>query len=593
MSKRVMCLDFETYDPYITRGLGGGWAFKRLASLEQALETDEFSVLCAATKSGTRPAEITALEDLQALLNRHDVLIAHNAAYELGILTLLGVKFDHLLVVDTLLLGKIKDNRLMSYSLDALAKQYLNSFKSDEPLGQVAVDLNLVKSKVQNPVTVAKKHMHRVYEANAELVHEYAKQDVELTYALAQKFKEHSSVDQLEDLSDLLKCVVESRWKGVRIDLHRADEVREILLAKEQEIDNKLETYLQGCNINSPKQLGEAFDRLGLTYPLTQKGSPSFTKAWLEANQDIEVCQLIVSKRKYEKARRDFIESAVKSQEYVDREVGDEGTRRRYGRVYPEINIFGAAATGRASSSNPNIQQIPKRDKEIGPLVRSIYVPEQGEQWYSLDFSSQESRIQVHYAAQIGAPGVGPLVEGYRNDEKFDLHAIVANMAGVSRDEAKVINLGISYGMGLDKLAKTLQQKRPEAMQVYRNYISYAPYLDELKRVVSKRMTEVGRIRTIGGRYLFREKGFEYKALNKLIQGSAADQTYRAMIDAYRAGIGILFPVHDSIEVSAADSAVIKKLKHIMETSTPMLVPSKSDVEQGYSWGDLSPWTRN
>ena len=180
---------------------------------------------------------------------------------------------------------------------------------------------------------------------------------------------------------------------------------------------------------------------------------------------------------------------------------------------------------------------------------------------------------------------------GYRDDEKFDLHSIVSTMAGISRDEAKVVNLGISYGMGLDKLALTLQRNVQEAEKVYTRYINYVPYLDTLKAAVAKRMTKKGRIRTIGGRYLYHEKGFQYKALNKLIQGSAADQTYTAMVRAYRKGIKILFPIHDSIEISTNNENDVAELKKIMETSTPMLVPSRSDVGCGDTWGSLKEGT--
>ena len=109
--------------------------------------------------------------------------------------------------------------------------------------------------------------------------------------------------------------------------------------------------------------------------------------------------------------------------------------------------------------NNPNLQQIPARDPEIGPLIRSLFLPEEGEQWASIDYSQQEPRILVHYAHVYGKSrdvplrGVEEFVTSYREDPDMDFHTMVAEMADIPRKQAKTINLGMMYGMGVAKLA--------------------------------------------------------------------------------------------------------------------------------------------
>src|SRR5690606_28433062 len=132
--------------------------------------------------------------------------------------------------------------------------------------------------------------------------------------------------------------------------------------------------------------------------------------------------------RKYNKARRDFCDTLLATQELLP--------ENKRGRVYPKFTVLGAR-TGRFTCSLPNIQQIPARDKEIGPLIRSFYIPEEGEQWYSLDFSAHEPRLQVHYAAKARVEGGELMALEYNNNPTLDSHQMVADMAGVTRPEAK------------------------------------------------------------------------------------------------------------------------------------------------------------
>jgi len=564
-----LVVDFETKDQYIEEGLGSGWPFYKEGRLQ---------ILCAAYKVDQQQEEVT--EDMSLLLDlvsKASTIICHNVNYDVGLLHALGADYSEAIIVDTIQLAKLNNNNLFDYSLDTLSKEFFNEGKTSDKLGAIAVELGLVKTKAQNPNTVAMRNTELIYKHDPVTVQMYAKQDVALTRRLYDKLK---SVDiDLKFYSDLNKAVIAARAEGVRVDLKRAQEVEQILTEKMKELEYVIEDLAPGVNVNSSKQLAEYFTAQGVEFPTTDKGNPSITKEFL-ATCAHPIAQAINKFKKYEKAVRDFIEPVLR------------GGRDR---VYPELKIFGAAATGRMSCAQPNTQQIPKRDEEIGSLVRSIYLPEEGEKWYSLDFSSQEPRLQIHFASLLNAPKVDELVEAYKENPKYDLHKWTASlMFGVSesgvtkdqRNQAKTINLGLAYGMGVVKLATSMHIPVLHAQNLLNTYHVRVPFMKYLTTMCASAMRKRGYLKTLGGR-LVKDDGFSHKAMNKLIQGSASDQTYACMVEMYRRGIKFKFPIHDSIEISAKDTILIKEVKDIMENTVKLVVPSLTDVECGDTWGSL------
>ena len=350
-----------------------------------------------------------------------------------------------------------------------------------------------------------------------------------------------------------------------------------------------------------------------VAYPRTEKtDAPSFTKQFL-ASHEHPLAQQIVRLRELNKANTTFISNILKF--------------THKGRIHAEFHPLrsddGGTVTGRFSSSNPNLQQIPARDPEIKSIIRGLFLPEEDEKWGSFDYASQEPRWLAHYCASISGvhrhPSIDDVVEQYQNDDA-DFHQMVADMAGISRKDAKTVNLGIMYGMGVNKMAGVLDTTVEEAKELLNEYHEKVPFVRGLANMVSNHASENGQIRTILGRKCrfplwepktfgihkplpleeaVREHGrtsikraFTYKALNRLIQGSSADQTKKAMIECYKAGYLPMLQVHDELcfsidadELGNPDEDQIGEIARIMEGCVEAKVPFKVDCCIADNWG--------
>ena len=333
------------------------------------------------------------------------------------------------------------------------------------------------------------------------------------------------------------------------------------------------------------------------------------TKNFL-ANHENPLAQKIVKAREINKARTTFIETIYK--------------HSHKGRIHAHIHQMrsdnGGTVTGRFSYSNPNLQQIPARNKNLGPRIRSLFIPEEGHKWGAFDFSQQEPRLVAHYARLTDQFKSEEIIEAYE-DPRTDFHQLVADMAGIPRKQAKTINLGLFYGMGKNKLSAELGITKPEAEDLFNKYHTRVPFVKSLATAVTKRASDKGKIRTLKGRvcrfdlwepnefgihrplpynealsewaggengvYYHRiRRAFTYKALNRLIQGSAADQTKQVMVDLYKEGIVPHIQIHDELDISIKNEKEVDKIIEIMQNSIKLEVPTLVDVEIGPSWGE-------
>jgi DNA polymerase I-like protein with 3'-5' exonuclease and polymerase domains len=314
--------------------------------------------------------------------------------------------------------------------------------------------------------------------------------------------------------------------------------------------------------------------------------------------------QKIAKARELNKAHTTFIDTIIRHE--------------HRGRIHADINQIrsdqGGTVTGRFSYSNPNLQQLPARNKELGPMIRSLFLPEEGCTWGCFDYSQQEPRLVAHYASLYKFPSVYEVIEEYNNDSSTDFHQMVAEMAEIPRSQAKTINLGLFYGMGKTKLQAELGVSKDKASELFEQYHAKVPFVKQLINAASNRAQERGQIRTLLGRLCrfplwepnsfgmhkamshedaLREHGpgikraYTYKALNKLIQGSAADMTKKAMVDLYKEGIIAHIQIHDELDLSVESPEHAEKITKIMENAVKLEVPNKVDYESGETWGDI------
>ena len=315
---------------------------------------------------------------LQDILNQTDTtFIFHNAMYDVCWLRREGLTINgH--IVDTMIAASLIDENRLSYRLDILSKHYIGLGKDEKILIEAAKDYGL------DP----KKDMWRL---PALFVGQYAERDAESTLKLWQRLKVELYNQELMDVfnleTKLFPCLVDMRFKGVRVDLEKADNIKKNLMDREAKIVSKIKG-LTGIEveIHAARSIAKAFDKLKLPYDRTEKSNePSFTKNFLQ-NHPHELPKLIADAREINKAHTTFIDSITK--------------HSHDGRIHADINQIrsdqGGTVTGRFSMSNPNLQQIPARHPELGPLIRSIFIPEEKTTWGSFDYSQQEPRILVH-----------------------------------------------------------------------------------------------------------------------------------------------------------------------------------------------------
>jgi DNA polymerase I-like protein with 3'-5' exonuclease and polymerase domains len=394
------------------------------------------------------------------------------------------------------------------------------------------------------------------------------------------------------------------KFKGVRVDVEKANQTKNQLATKEKQIllNLKKETGID-VEIWAAASIAKVFDKLKLPYDRTEKSkAPSFTKNFLQ-NHSNPLVKQIAQAREINKAHTTFIDTILKHE--------------HKGRIHADINQLrsdqGGTVTGRFSYSNPNLQQIPARNKDLGPLIRSLFIPEDECKWGCFDYSQQEPRLVVHYASLQRLLGVEDVLEAYK-DGDADFHTIVAEMAEIPRTQAKTINLGLFYGMGKNKLQAELGVSKTRAEELFQQYHGKVPFVRELMDSVSRRAQDSGKIRTLLGRrcrfHLWEPNHFglhkplphdeaqreygpgikramTYKALNRLIQGSAADMTKKSMVDLYNEGIVPHIQIHDELDVSVESDEQAKKVIEIMENAVNLEVPNKVDYEHGKTWGDI------
>ena len=590
-----IAIDLETYDPDLKK-LGTGSVIGRGKVVGIAVATDGYSGYFPFDhEGGGNLDKDLVMKWFKDICESTADKIFHNAMYDVCWIRSMGFKINGR-IYDTMIAASLVNENRYRYDLNSLGWDYVGQGKNETELTNAAQEWGL------DPKA-------DMWKLPALYVGNYAERDAELTSSLWRVMQKELSDQDLGSIfnleTDLFPCLVDMRFKGVRVDTESAHKLKQQLSTEEKTLLSEVtkETGVE-CQIWAARSIAKVFDKLKLPYERTEKTqAPSFTKNFL-SNHEHPLVKKIAKAREINKAHTTFIDTIIKYE--------------HKGRIHADINQIrsdqGGTVTGRFSYSNPNLQQIPARNKDLGPLIRSLFIPESGCEWGCFDYSQQEPRLVVHYASLDQDTSVFGVKEAY-DDGDADFHTIVANMADIPRSAAKTINLGLFYGMGKAKLQAELGVSKNKAEELFNIYHSRVPFVKSLMNSVSNRAQQRGQIRTLLGRlcrfHLWEpnsfgmhkalpfeqavqehgpgiKRAYTYKALNKLIQGSAADMTKKSMLDLYKEGIVAHIQIHDELDISVESSEQAKKIVEIMENAVKLEIPNKVDYEFGKNWGTIN-----
>lgn len=593
---KEIAIDLETCDPNMEK-FGPGWPRKDGFIVGYAIAVDGWYGYYPIAHEGGGNLDKRVVENwIREILLLPCPKVMHNAAYDLGWLLASGFEVKGT-IIDTMIAAGLVDENRFSYALNSLGFDMLKEVKSEEALKQAAADFGVHPKK-------------ELWRLPAMYVGRYGEQDAALTLKLWHHLEvllrqeEVESIFQLE--TKLLPVFVGMTYRGIRFDRPKAEELIVDLQKKEKKLIQGIKKEAGvPVDIWAAASIATAFDALGIDYPRTDKGAPSFTRTFLEGC-DHRVAKAIVAARELNKTHNTFL------QPYLDFSEAD-------GRVHSHINQLrgdsGGTVTGRLSMAQPNLQQVPARHEVIGPMVRGLFLPEEGQLWAANDFSSQEPRLLIHYANALRLDGADTMAAAYQEDPDTDFHQMVADMAQITRKQAKTIGLGLMYGMGKNKLAAQLDLSVDEASELINNFHNRVPFLKGTIHAVQRKIDNPasgGAIRTLLGRkcrfplwepqqwginkalpyeeayakYGARiKRAMTYRGLNRLIQGGSADQTKQAMLSLHEAGFNIMLQVHDEIALSVESREEAEEAAAIMRDAVKLDVPSKVDVEVGETWG--------
>ena len=519
-------------------------------------------------------------------LSTDAIKIAHNAVYDLGWLHAEGIKVNGP-IVDTMSMATILNENKFSYALNSVGKDLLNEIKDESKLKQAAIDFGVDPK-------------NEMYKLPAIFVGDYAEQDADLTLRLYKTMRvmidkeSLSSVYKLE--MQILPIVFEMMKRGVRVDVEQAHRYKKTFKNTEKKIlDSIFKDTDIAVDIWAADSVAKVFDKLKIEYPRTEKTEkPSFTKDFLSKHEH-PIAQKIVQAREFNKLQTTFLDTIFKH----------EKNNRIHASIHQLRDGVSGTVSGRFSYSNPNLQQLPSRNPEIKKKIRGLFLPEEGSVWGSFDYSQQEPRLATHYAFNLGCDGAEDVVNIYNKDPNADFHDIVSKIANISRTNAKTINLGLLYGMGVKKLAEELKFDKDLVKEFLAKFHKQIPFIKDLSNRVSQYANSTGYVATLKGRKcrfelweptsfgVFKALPYDqakekygrhhalqragtYKALNRLIQGSAADQTKQAMVDLYNEGMVPLVQIHDELTLSIDGSKETKnKIIDIMTNCVKLAVPSK------------------
>ena len=597
----TIAIDLETKDENLIK-LGPGWCRKDGHIIGIAVAAGDSSWYFPIGHTvGNMPRRVVMQWMVDLCKDTTKTFVFHNALYDLGWLRAEGIEVKGK-IRDTMVAAPLLNENRRYYNLNSLAGDHLGTYKDEKMLKSAAEEFGV------DPKS-------GMWKLPPRYVGAYAEHDAAITLRLWNELRKQITKEECSGIFELetrlTPLLLDMKTTGVRVDLNKAEKVKEELTILEKSLVEEI-VKETGVTIEPwvATSVAKVFDAMGLAYSRTEKsGAPAFTKQFL-ANHSHPIAKKIIKIREVNKANTTFIDTIL--------EHSHNG--RIHCDFHPLRSDGGGTVTGRFSSSNPNLQQIPARDPYIKKLIRGLFIPEEGSKWGSFDYASQEPRWLVHYCATLTGfdrhPQIDDVVALYHKGEA-DFHQIVADIAGIPRKQAKTVNLGLMYGMGKGKLANILDLSVEEATALLEKYNDKVPFLKSISEKTTRKASESGIIRTWLGRkcrfnmyepksYKYNKampmkeaideyggkgsirRAFTYKALNRLIQGSSADQTKKAMVDCYDAGLTPMLTVHDELCFNIENDKQVEQIKEIMSNCIPELkIPFEVDAEMGSNWGEV------
>lgn len=522
-----------------------------------------------------------------------DYIFAY-AQYDLGWLRSEGIEIKRGRIVDISIAATLLDEEdPAGYSLDAIARRWVGRGKDEVLLREAARNWG-VDPKGE------------LWKLPAKCVGPYGETDPELTLAAWRRLKEALKAEDLWNIfqleCELTPILFEMFWRGIRVDLDYGQKLNERWQVEETETLRSIGFSVK--DLWTPDAVVAYCKKHGIRFPLTDKGNPSITADFMTNSGHPQLLPLRKA-RAINRTRSTFLESVL-LQNHIN------------GRIHPQYvqlaSDDGGTRTGRLSCRNPNAQQFPKRSTLFdAKAIRKCLLPEEGKLWAKFDYWSQEPTLQCHYGLLTRLPGADAVRDQFR--DRVKLYTIIERATGgkCNYDQAKEVVLGRSYGMGAAKMAARMGIDEEKCREILTAFDAGVPYITLLARALSNKAASVGFVRTVLGRHRHfnhwkpcdtqdmpikgleaarahwgpdaqLERAWTYKAFNALIQGSAGDQSKRALVEINRA-IGLpMHPVHDEISKSVENEKEALVMKEIMENCVKLECPAQTDMDLGASW---------
>jgi DNA polymerase I-like protein with 3'-5' exonuclease and polymerase domains len=537
-------------------------------------------------------------------------VVMHHASHDVGWLKAEWGLESPVHLDDTEGMAAIIDENRLKYNLDDLCAWR----------GIVGKDETLLNEAAAAFGVDPKSGMHRL---PARFVGPYAEQDAAATLALAKSLDpvldQEGTRPAYELEMDLVPMVREMRARGIRVDLDAAEKARATLLdlrnAVFKDLISRLDERVGMEEIGRTSWLEKVFTKQKISFPRTAptrnfpNGQPSFRSGslgWMDSHPHW-LPQLIVKADRYNNAAEKFVKNFIL--DYAHK-----------GRLHASINQYrgeeGGARTSRFSYSDPALQQMPARDKEITPLIRGCFLPEEGQAWLKADCSQQEYRLIVHFAALLKLPKAEEAAARYRDDPDTDFHKDIQDWGTLDRDGAKALNFAKAYRAGIPRFAQLLKKSESEAEEYYDRYDNERPYVRQLAEYCQRLAERRGYLTLIDGARLhfdrwepaWREGGYAaprsldaarkawpeqklrrafcYHAINSISQGSAARSVKLWMRACWKDGIVPMLQVHDDLNLSTDSEEDGTRMADLMHEVSSLQVPVKVAVGYGRNWAD-------